>query len=59
MHFHLVPLQGDTFMIAYFPVKINPWDFVLVGITVLAISLVAAYIPARKAARQQVVLRSE
>ena len=59
MHFHLVPLQGDTFMIAYFPVKINPCDFVLVGITVLAISLVAAYIPARKAARQQVVLRSE
>jgi lipoprotein-releasing system permease protein len=59
MHFHLVPLQGDTFMIAYFPVKINPWDFVLVGITVLAISLIAAYIPARKAARQQVVLRSE
>jgi lipoprotein-releasing system permease protein len=59
LKFHLVPLQGDTFMIAYFPVKINPWDFVLVSITVLVISLIAAYIPARKAANQQVVLRSE
>ena len=59
MKFHLVPLQGDTFMIAYFPVKINPWDFVLVGATVLVIALIAAYIPARKAANQQLVLRSE
>jgi lipoprotein-releasing system permease protein len=59
LKFHLIPLQGDTFMIAYFPVKINPWDFVLVGATVLVISLIAAYIPARKAANQQVVLRSE
>ena len=59
LKFHLIPLQGDTFMIAYFPVKINPWDFLLVGVTVLVISLMAAYIPARKAANQQMVLRSE
>ncbi|MDQ6610217.1 MAG: FtsX-like permease family protein [Bacteroidota bacterium] len=59
MKFHLVPLQGSTFMISYFPVKINPWDFLLVGTTVLVISLIAAYIPARKAAKQQFVLRSE
>ena len=57
--FHLIPLQGDSFMISYFPVKINPWDFLLVGSTVLFISLVAAYIPARKAAKQQLLLRSE
>lgn len=57
--FHLVPLQGSTFMIAYFPVKINPWDFLLVGVTVLIISLIAAYIPARKAAKQQLILSSE
>ena len=57
--FHLVPLQGDTFLITYFPVKINPWDFLLVGTTVLVISLVAAYFPARKAANQQFKLRSE
>lgn len=59
LKFHLIPLQGDTFMIAYFPVKINPWDFLLVGATVMVISLIAAYIPARKAAHQQLVLRSE
>jgi lipoprotein-releasing system permease protein len=59
MKFQLIPLQGETFMIAYFPVKLNPWDFLLVGATVLVISLLAAFIPARKAANQQVVLRSE
>jgi lipoprotein-releasing system permease protein len=59
LKFHLIPLQGDTFLISYFPVKINPWDFLLVGTTVLVISLIAAYIPARKAAKQQLVLRSE
>ena len=59
LKFHLIPLQGDSFLISYFPVKINPWDFLLVGTTVLVISLIAAYIPARKAARQQLVLRSE
>jgi lipoprotein-releasing system permease protein len=59
MKFHLIPLQGESFLISYFPVKINPWDFLLVGSTVLVISLIAAYIPARKAAKQQMVLRSE
>lgn len=59
LKFHLVPLQGDSFLISYFPVKINPWDFVLVGATVLVISLIASYFPARKAAKQQFLLRSE
>lgn len=59
MKFHLIPLQGSTFMIGYFPIKLNPWDFLLVGTTVLVISLFAAYLPARKAAKQQMVLRSE
>ncbi len=57
--FHLIALQGDSFLINYFPVKINPWDFLLVGTTVLIISIIAAYIPAQKAAKQQLVLRSE
>lgn len=59
MKFHLVPLQGSSFLIGYFPVKINPWDFLLVGVTVLVISVIASYIPARKAAKQQFVLRGE
>ncbi len=57
--FHLVPLEGNTFMVDYFPVKMVYSDFLLVSFTVLAIALVASWIPARKAAMQQFVLRSE
>ena len=57
--YHLIPLQGSTFMIDYFPVKMVLSDFLLVGITVMVIALVASWIPARKAALQQFELRSE
>jgi len=57
--YKLVPLQGNTFMIDYFPVRMVPGDFLLVGVTVLVIALIAALIPARKAARQQFILREE
>lgn len=57
--YHLIPLQGNTFMIDYFPVKMVPADFLLVSCTVLVIALLASWIPARKAARQQFLLRSE
>jgi lipoprotein-releasing system permease protein len=59
MRFHLIPLQGSTFMIDYFPVKMVISDFLLVGLTVLIIALVASLIPARKAALQQFALREE
>jgi len=58
-HYKLIPLQGNTFMIDYFPVRMVPGDFLLVGVTVLVIALIAALIPARKAARQQFILREE
>jgi lipoprotein-releasing system permease protein len=57
--YHLIPLQGNTFMIDYFPVKMVPSDFLLVALTVLVISLFASWLPARKAARQQFELREE
>jgi lipoprotein-releasing system permease protein len=57
--FHFIPLEGNTFMIDYFPVKMVPSDFLLVGCTVLIIALIASWIPARKAALQQVEMRSE
>jgi lipoprotein-releasing system permease protein len=57
--FHLVPLQGSTFMIDYFPVKMVLSDFLLVALTVLIIALIASWMPARKAALQQFVLREE
>lgn len=57
--YKLIPLAGGSFLIDYFPVKLNPWDFVLVIGTIVIIALVASYIPARKAARQQFLLREE
>ena len=57
--YHLIPLEGGSFLINYYPVKLQWPDFVLVGITVLLIALLASWIPARKAARQDFSLRAE
>jgi lipoprotein-releasing system permease protein len=57
--FHLIPLQGGSFLIDYFPVKLRLMDFVLVTVTVFVIALLAAWIPSRKAAQQEFSLRSE
>lgn len=59
IHFQLIPLQGGSFLISYFPVELHGADFLLVGITVMVIAFIASWIPARKAARQQFALRSE
>jgi lipoprotein-releasing system permease protein len=59
INFHLIPLQGGSFLIDYFPVKLKLTDFLLVGVTVLVIALIASWIPARKAAMQDFSLRSE
>ena len=59
INYHLIPLEGSSFLINYYPVKLKWADFVLVAITVLLIALLASYIPARKAARQEFSLRSE
>ena len=52
-------MEGNSFLIDYFPVKLSVADFLLVGFTVLAIALIASWIPARKAALQQFSLREE
>lgn len=57
--YHFIPLQGNTFMIDYFPVKMVFSDFLLVALTVMIIALIASWIPARKAALQQFALREE
>ena len=59
LNFKLIPLEGNSFLIDYFPVKLSVADFLLVGFTVLAIALIASWIPARKAALQQFSLREE
>ena len=57
--FKLIPLQGGSFLIDYFPVQLKIGDFMLVGVTVLIIALLASWIPARKAAMNEFSLRSE
>lgn len=57
--FHIVPLQGGSFVIDYFPVKPRIFDFVLVALTVLAIAFLASWMPAYKASKQDFSLRTE
>jgi lipoprotein-releasing system permease protein len=59
INYKLIPLQGASFIVDYFPVELRLPDFFLVAATVLIIALLASWIPARKAAGQQFSLRSE
>jgi lipoprotein-releasing system permease protein len=54
--FHLVPLQGGSFLIDYYPVKLVAKDFLLVLSTILVVALLASWIPARKAATTPIEL---
>ena len=58
LKFHLVPLQGGTFVVSYYPVKMQWQDFALVLFTVLIVAVIAAWFPARKAALQPIELKS-
>jgi len=55
--FKLVPIQGN-FLIDYYPVKLIPGDFLLVGGTIFVVVLLASWLPARKAALQPFELKS-
>ncbi|MGZ8558288.1 MAG: FtsX-like permease family protein [Chitinophagaceae bacterium] len=59
INFHLIPLEGGSFLIDYFPVKLRLSDFLLVTATVFVIAVLASWLPSRKAANQQFSLRSE
>jgi lipoprotein-releasing system permease protein len=56
--YKLVPLSGATFVIDYYPLKLNAYDFAVVGLTVMLIGMAASWFPSAKAARQQPNLRS-
>ena len=58
LKYHLIPLQGGSFLIDYYPVKLVAGDFVLVLSTILVVALLASWLPARKAAAQPIELRS-
>lgn len=58
VHFKWIKLSGEAFIIDYYPVKMQSIDFVLVFFTILIIVTASAWLPARKAARLIVTLRS-
>lgn len=58
VNYKLVPLQGDSFLIDYYPVKLVWRDFVLVITTALAIGFLASWFPAYRASRQAFELRN-
>jgi len=55
--YHLIPLEGGSFLIDYYPVAIKAEDFFLVTGTVLVIAILASWIPAARAATHQISLR--
>ena len=55
--YKLVPLQGGSFLIDYYPVKLVATDFLLVFVTILIVALLASWFPSRKAAKQPIELR--
>lgn len=55
--FHLIKLQGGTFVVDYYPVQMQPLDFVLTAITIAIIAFAAAYFPSKKAATQHFNLK--
>jgi len=57
--YHLVALEGGSFLINYFPVELRISDFLLVAVTVLIVSFMASWFPALKASKQKFSLRSE
>jgi len=58
IRYHLIPLQGGSFLIDYYPVKLVATDFMLVLGTIGIIALLASWLPARKAATQPIALKT-
>lgn len=57
LKFKLIKLEGGSFLLDYFPVKLIITDFLLVAATAIVIAFTAAWFPARKASRQSFELR--
>jgi lipoprotein-releasing system permease protein len=57
LKYKLIKLQGGSFLIDYFPVKLQAADFLLVASTALLIAFIASFLPASKAAKQAFELR--
>lgn len=58
INYKLVPLQGESFLIDYYPVKLVWGDFLMVTCTVMTIGLLASWFPAYRASKQAFELRN-
>lgn len=58
LKFKWVKLQGNSFLIDYFPVKLIVTDFLLVALTAIIIAFLASWFPAKKASQQLFELRN-
>ena len=56
--YKIIPIQGGTFLIDYYPVRLVATDFLLVLFTVSLVAFFASWFPSRKAAMQPIELRS-
>lgn len=52
-----IHLEGGTFLIDYFPVKLSVADYIIVSGTALVITFIASWIPANKASKQTIELK--
>ena len=57
MKFHLVKLNGGSFLINYFPVKMLLRDFLMIAGTAVSIAFLASWFPANKASAQEIALK--
>ena len=58
LKFKMIPLEGASFIIDYYPVKLMLPDFIIVIVTVFLIAAIASWFPARRAAQQPFELRN-
>ena len=58
IRFKFIKLQGTSFLIDYFPVKLNFTDLLIVAATSLLIAFMASWLPAKKAAQQPFALKN-
>jgi lipoprotein-releasing system permease protein len=56
INYHLVPLEGESFLISYYPVELHLADFLLVIVTVFMIGLLASWYPAIRASKEPIQL---
>ncbi|MFZ9686543.1 MAG: FtsX-like permease family protein [Chitinophagaceae bacterium] len=55
--FKLIPLEGASFLIDYYPVEWRIEDLITVAVTVTLIGVIASWMPSRRASLQKITLR--